>query len=75
MASKEAGSQESILQSELGMQMKGAKLTAVGMRCEGLPAVSTHKSAGSATLLSPTAASLLKGQDASGLRGGNGLCS
>lgn len=32
------------------------------------------KSAGSATLLFFTAASLLKGQDASGPRGGNGLC-
>lgn len=32
------------------------------------------KSAGSATLLFLTAASLLKGQDASGPRGGNGLC-
>jgi hypothetical protein len=57
------------------MQMKGAKLTVVGMRCEGLLAVSTNKSAGSATLLSPTAASLLKGQDASRLKGGNDLCS
>lgn len=43
--------------------------------CSGNEKARAHcKSAGSATLLFFTAASLLKGQDASGPRGGNGLC-
>lgn len=43
--------------------------------CSGNEKGRAHcKSAGSATLLFLTAASLLKGQDASGPRGGTGLC-